>query len=175
MYAPFFISRISLIDQKSGSPNLSGIWYHEEKYHMRGGKMKRLRILKEVLKRTQASKLILAFVLFFLADAFVIMLVEPGIHTYPEALWYCYSVFSTAGFGDVVAVTIIGRILSVLLSIVTILVVALVTGVIVAFYNDLVSIRYKASKAEILSDLERLDELSKEELRELSEKIRRIA
>lgn len=132
-------------------------------------------MLKAVLKRTQASKLIAAFVLFFLADAFVIMLAEPEIHSYGDAVWYCYAVFSTAGFGDIVAVTPVGRVFSILLTIVTILIVALVTGVIVAFYNDLVSMKYKASKAEVLNDLEHLDELSKEELKELSEKIRRIS
>ena len=139
------------------------------------GKMKKLKILRGVLQRTGASKLLFAFLLFFLADAFVIMLAEPGIQTYGQAIWYCYSVFSTAGFGDLVTVTTLGRILSILLTVVTILVVALVTGVIVAFYNDMVSVKYKASKAEVLDELEHLDELSKEELRELSEKIRQIS
>ena len=141
----------------------------------KGVDMKKLKVLKAVLVRTKASELIGGFVLFFLADAFVIMLVEPEIHTYGKALWYCYSVFSTAGFGDVVAQTLVGRILSVVLTIVTLLIVGLVTGVIVAFYNDLVSMKYKASKAELLEDLEHLEDLSKEELRELSDKIRRIS
>lgn len=136
--------------------------------------MKSLRILKNVLKRTKASELIGGFVVFFLIVAFIIMLVEPEIYTYGQALWYCYSVFSTAGFGDVIAVTLIGRLLSVLLTIVTLVVVGVVTGVIVAFYNDLVAMRYKASKAEVLDALEHLDDLSKEELRELSEKIKAI-
>lgn len=137
--------------------------------------MKKLRIFRAVLVRTGASKMIAAFVLFFLAVALLIQLVEPGIRTYGQALWYCYSVFSTAGFGDVVAVTVFGRILSIFLTIVTLLVVGLVTGVIVAFYNDLVSMKYKASKAEVLNDLEHLENLSREELKDLSEKIRRIS
>jgi voltage-gated potassium channel len=136
--------------------------------------MKRLRILKGVLKRTHADRLISGFVVFFLLDAFLIMLVEPGITNYRDAIWYCYAVFSTAGFGDLVAVTVPGRILSILLTIYTILIVALVTGVVVAFYNDVVSMEYKASKAEVLDKLENLETLSKEELSELSEKIRKI-
>lgn len=136
--------------------------------------MKRLRILKGVLKRTHADRLISGFVVFFLLDAFLIMLVEPGITNYRDAIWYCYAVFSTAGFGDLVAVTVPGRILSILLTVYTILIVALVTGVVVAFYNDVVSMEYKASKAEVLDKLENLETLSKEELSELSEKIRKI-
>ena len=78
--------------------------------------MKRLKILKEVLKRTHADRIILGFVIFFLLDALVILLVEPGITTYWDAIWYCYSVFSTVGFGDLTSVSIIGRILSIILT-----------------------------------------------------------
>lgn len=136
--------------------------------------MKRLRLLKGVLKRTHTDRLISGFVVFFLIDAFLIMLVEPDITNYRDAVWYCYAVFSTAGFGDFVAATFPGRLLSILLTICTIMIVALVTGVVVAFYNDLVAMKYKASKAEVLDRLEHLETLSKEELTELSETIRRI-
>lgn len=136
--------------------------------------MKRLRILNGILKKTHAYRLITGFVIFFFLDAFLILLAEPGITNYRDALWYCYSVFSTAGFGDLVAVTILGRILSVLITLYTILIVGLVTGVIVAFYNDMVSIKYKASIAEILDQLEHLETLSGEELAELSAKIRKV-
>ena len=136
--------------------------------------MRSLRLLRGVLKRTYADRLIAGFAVFFLLDAFLIMLVEPGITNYRDAVWYCYAVFSTAGFGDFVVVTVPGRILSMLLTIYTILIVAIVTGVIVAFYNDIVSMKYKASKAEVLDKLEHLETLSKEELSELSDKIRRI-
>ena len=72
------------------------------------------------------------------------------------------------------AVTILGRILFVLITLYTILIVGLVTGVIVAFYNDMVSIKYKASMAEILDQLEHLETLSGEELADLSAKIRKV-
>lgn len=136
--------------------------------------MKRLRILGEVLKRTGATKILAAYVVFFFLEALLVMLVEPEIHKYGDALWYLYAVASTAGFGDFIAMTLFGRILSVLLSIYTILVVSLVTGVIVSFYNEVSSMRYKASKAEIIDQLEHLEELSKEELAELSQKIKNM-
>ena len=82
--------------------------------------MKKLRILWGILKRTRADHILLGFVLFLLADAAVIRLVEPDIHRYGDALWYCYAVISTAGFGDIVTVTLIGKICSVLLTIYTI-------------------------------------------------------
>ena len=136
--------------------------------------MKRLRLLRSVLKRTNADKLITGFAVFFLLAAFLIMLVEPGITNYRDAVWYCYAIFSTAGFGDFVAETIPGRAISIFLTFYTILIVAIVTGVVVAFYNDLVAMKYKASKAELLDKLENLETLSKEELSELSDKIKKI-
>ena len=136
--------------------------------------MKKLKVLRMVLKKTHADSLIIGFVVFFLIDALLILLVEPQITTYGQAIWYCYSVFSTVGFGDFIATTVIGRILSIILTLYTLLVVALVTGVIVAFYNDIVAMKYKASKAEILDKLEHLEDLSKEELAEISERIRHI-
>ncbi len=136
--------------------------------------MKRLRLLRSVLKRTNADKLITGFAVFFLLAAFLIMLVEPGITNYRDAVWYCYAIFSTAGFGDFVAETIPGRAISIFLTVYTILIVAIVTGVVVAFYNDLVAMKYKASKAELLDKLENLETLSKEELSELSDKIKKI-
>ena len=136
--------------------------------------IKKMRILRGVLKRTYADRLIAGFVVFFLAEALLVFLVEPGITTFWDAIWYMYAVFSTVGFGDIVAVTLFGRILSILLTVYTILIVAVVTGVIVAFYNDMVSMQYKASKAEILEKLEHLENCSKEELAEISARIRKI-
>ena len=65
-------------------------------------KMKKLHTLKTVLKATRADKIIFGFVMFVLIAALVIWLVEPNIPHYLDALWYCYTVFSTVGFGDFV-------------------------------------------------------------------------
>ena len=65
--------------------------------------MKRIKVLGSVLKRTRADKIIIGFIVFIFAIAAVIQLVEPDINRYGDALWYCYAVISTAGFGDVVA------------------------------------------------------------------------
>lgn len=136
--------------------------------------MKKLRILWGILKRTQANHILSGFVLFLLADAAVIQLVEPDIHRYVDALWYCYAVISTGGFGDIVTVTLIGKICSVLLTIYTIFVVAIVTGVVVNFYTQLVEMHQKETLAMFMDKLERLPELSKEELEHISQKVRKF-
>ena len=49
----------------------------------------------------------------------------------------CYAVISTAGFGDIVVTTFAAKVVSVLLTAYSIVVIALVTGVIVNYYNQL--------------------------------------
>ena len=69
--------------------------------------MKKIKLLWVILKRTRADKILLGFVAFLFVMAAILWIAEPGIDRYRDALWYCYAVFSTAGFGDIVAVTFI--------------------------------------------------------------------
>ena len=110
---------------------------------------------------------------FLLVCALVIWICEPDIHTYREALWYCFTVVSTIGFGDVVVHTAISRILSVVLSLYAVITLAIFTGVIVNYFTQLVELRQKETLAAVLDKLERLPKLSKEELIQLSDQIKR--
>ena len=130
--------------------------------------MKKLHILKNVLVRTHADKILSTYLIFVFLSALVIRVIEPGISSLPTALWYCYAVISTVGFGDVVVTTYIGKLISALLTVYSLLVIALVTGVIVNYYNQLIQIRQKETLAAFTDKLQRLPELSKEELEEIS-------
>ena len=89
-----------------------------------------------------------------------------------SGLWYSYSVISTVGFGDIVAVTLIGKILSVLLTMYSIIVIAIITGVVVNFYTEINKFQRKETLAVFMDKLERLPDLSEEELEEISDKIK---
>lgn len=136
--------------------------------------MKRLRILWMILKRTRANQILSGFLLFLLAIAAIIQIVEPHINRYVDALWYCYAVISTIGFGDMIAVTLIGKVCSVLLTIYAIFVVAIVTGVVVNYYGQIVAMQQKETMTAFMDQLEHLPELSQEELREISEKVKKF-
>lgn len=135
--------------------------------------MKKLRILNAVLKKTKADKIVLGFVIFLLVCAFIILLVEPDITRYSDALWYCYAVFSTIGFGDIVATAFITKVLSVFITIYALFATAVVTGVVVSFYNGVVEAQFKESKEAFLDKLQRLPELSQEELEEIANKAKK--
>ena len=133
--------------------------------------MRLLRVLWGVLRRTRTDRIFLGFVGFFLAAALVIRLAEPTVQHYGDALWYCYIVVATVGFGDIAAATLVGRVATVLLSLSAILVVALLTGVMVNAYTEFVQLRQKETLVCFIDKLERLPELSKEELEELSQQV----
>ena len=130
-------------------------------------RINRFKLLGNILRHTKADRVLLSFVCFVFADAALIWLFEPTIRTYGGALWYCYAVISTAGFGDVVVTSVIAKILSVVLTCYAVLVLAIVTGVVVNYYNQVTEIRDKETLRSFLSQLERLPELSQEELKEL--------
>lgn len=134
--------------------------------------MQKLRILKQILIRTRVSEILTTYFIFIFAIGWIILLAEPDIHTYRDALWYCYAAATTIGFGDVIATTAISRILSVILSIYSALVIALVTGVVVNFYNQMIKIRQEETLAAFVDKLEHLPELSKEELEDLSNRVK---
>ena len=71
-------------------------------------------------------------------------MVEPTITTFWDGMWYSFAVVTTIGFGDFAATTLVGRILTVVLGIYGIVVVAIMTSVIVNFYNA-VSAKEKTS------------------------------
>ena len=52
-------------------------------------------------------------------------------------MWYCFAVITTIGFGDFYATSLIGRVLTVILGIYGIVVVAILTSVVVNFYNEI--------------------------------------
>ena len=136
--------------------------------------MKKIRILRMVLHKTKADRLVLGFVVFLLVVSGILWAVEPGMTTYREALWYCYAIISTSGFGDFVAVTFVGRVCSILVTIYAIFVIGIVTGVVVSYFQQTVQVQFEESKMAFLDKLEHLPELSKEELEEMAAKARKL-
>ena len=112
------------------------------------------------------------FALVFLAASAVISWAEPNI-SFGDSAWLCFQAISTIGFGDMIVSAGVSRIAIVVLSLFSIIYLAVITGVVVAYCTEMMKHRSDASVAAHLSDLENLDKLSPEELKELSAKIKR--
>ena len=96
----------------------------------------KLDVLRKIVRNTYAAEILFGMLLLMIAFSIVLPQVESGIPTFADALWYCFAIVTTIGFGDYAAVTLPGRIVSVVLGIYGIIVVALITSIIVNFYNE---------------------------------------
>lgn len=134
--------------------------------------MKKTQLLRIVFKQTGALKLLLSYVVVFVSVSVGIWIVEPHIESLFDSIWYCFSVATTIGFGDITATTFLGRALSIFLSVCSVLIISLVPGIITSYYIESTRLRANESTAKFINDLEHLPELSKEELQELSEKVK---
>lgn len=92
--------------------------------------------LLKIIKKTYAAEILYGLATLLVAIAILLSMIEPGMQKIGDALWYCFAIVTTIGFGDIVATTVIGRILSVILGIYGIVVVALITSIIVNLYNE---------------------------------------
>ena len=80
---------------------------------------------------------------------------------------------TTVGFGDVSVHTHLARILSVILSVYALVIIAISTGVVVNFFNQLIELRKENTLNQFIDKMEHLPELSKEELADLSIRVKK--
>lgn len=135
-------------------------------------KIKRVRFLWVIIKRTHAERLVYSLLVSVFVSALILCLVEPDINRYGDALWYTFVSIFTIGFGDFAAVTVIGRIVTIAVTLQALLVLAIIPGIVTSYYIDVVKENRKESVTLFMDKLERLPDLSREELEEISERVR---
>lgn len=94
-------------------------------------------VLKKIVIKTHAAEIFFGLLLLIVTFAMLLTFFEPNMDNFKDALWYCFAIVTTIGFGDLTAVTDFGRILSVILGAYGIVVVALITSIIVNFYGEM--------------------------------------
>ncbi len=132
----------------------------------------RRRLLRKAFQTAGADKIIGGYMIWFFASALIIWIREPHINSYADSLWFCFASATSIGYGDRIAVTLIGRLTTVVLTIYSIAVIAIFTAVIVSFFNEVSGFRASDSAREFIDELEHLPELSKEELEDLSRRVK---
>lgn len=133
--------------------------------------MRKLKLFRTALKTGGANKILISFIIYFLFTSLIVYLVDPAINNFFNSMWYCFTVISTIGFGDIVVTTVAAKILTVLLSFYALIVLAIITGTVVNYFSELQKAKSNESVLEFLDKLEHLDTLSKEELKEISKKV----
>lgn len=132
----------------------------------------RFKRLWNIIKVTKTDKICIYFLIFNIICAGALCYIEPNIKTFGEGVWYCFSIITTIGFGDIEAVTSLGRLISIVLGIYAIFIVALVPGVVVSYFNEFMKQKENETMLTFMEQLENLPSLSKDELEQISNKVK---
>ena len=132
------------------------------------------RMLMKSLLSINFHLILLTYLIVYVVFSLVIWFYDPDVKNLSDALWFTFETATTIGYGDIIVDSVVGRTLTVILSIYSIAVVAIFTGVIAGFFVEIMKLRAHESATEFLDELERLPELSHEELVSLSEKAKRF-
>ena len=136
--------------------------------------MKKIGLLWKVIRRLHFDKILYGFLAWILVASVIILLVEPEITKFGDALWFVFVACTSIGFGDFVTVTFVGRLLTVLSTLYEIVIVAMFSGVVVSYYLEVVRRRENEILSGYLDKLEHLTELSREELQQIEDKAREM-
>ena len=108
----------------------------------------RLDVLRKVIRKSYAAEILFGMLLLMIAFSILLCTMDDNFRSFEDALWFCFATVTTIGYGDVTTNAPIGRILGVVLGVYGIVVVALITSVIVNFYNETKAAPEEALKEE---------------------------
>lgn len=128
----------------------------------------RRQTLISIIRKTYTIEILYGLIILMLVTSILLTVVDDGFNNYGDALWYCFAVVTTIGFGDFTVTSFVGRMLSVMLGIYGIIVVALITSIIVNFYNE--SSAHSRGDQDINRMVKELDEERKEVVKDEEEK-----
>ena len=94
------------------------------------------RVLRTVIKNSiRPLKAVLALtVTYIIISALIIFHIEPGFKDFFEAMYWATVSLTTVGYGDLVPTTTLGRIITMISSIMGVAVIALPSGIVTAGY-----------------------------------------
>lgn len=137
--------------------------------------MFRLKIIRSVFRQTGLGAATSGVLAVYLACAVIIYASEPDAITFGDSLWLCFQTMATIGFGDVPADAPLARAVLVVLSLVSVLYLAVLTGSFASYCTNIMQSRAKNTVVRMAARLEHLEDLSRDELVELSRQARDIS
>ena len=135
--------------------------------------MKKLKIFHRIMKTTHMYEMLAGFLVYYFITAIVIWAVDPSITKFSDSLWLCFATSTTVGFGDVTATSLVSRILTVILTLYGILVTAFIPAVVVNYFMEFQRVKANDTMDQFFDKLENLDTLSKEELKAISDEVKK--
>ena len=131
---------------------------------MPGGPLERraTRALTGLTLRSAIGLIVGVATVLSIGAAILVWLIDPGIGTFGDALWWAVSTGSTVGYGDVVPESTGGRLVGTVLMLTGLSLIPVITSVVVSI---LVSQRNREAREQEMQDVEqilgRLDEIER--------------
>ena len=101
------------------------------KIHLRG--------LLKIIRKTYVIEILYGLIILMVSCSFYFSIMESGIASFWDGLWYSFAIITTIGLGDLTVTSGISRALTAVLGIYGIIVTASITSVIVNYYNEVKS------------------------------------
>jgi voltage-gated potassium channel len=119
-----------------------------------------------ILKTNELDKVLGVIFVVILASSFLIMVFEPSIKTYQDALWWSMVTATTVGYGDISPESGMGRVIATILMLFGIGLIGMVTSSISTYF---ISGNKKGNPTieHLKNELDRYDELTDHELNRL--------
>lgn len=134
--------------------------------------MFKLRMIWRIIKEAGLVHISVVFAFVFAACTFGVLAFDRGVTSLADAAWYCFQAVTTIGFGDVLVQSPAARLATVALSVISVFYLAVITGAVVSYCSEIMALRRNQSVMHFMDQLEHLEDLSPEELADLSRKVR---
>ena len=123
-----------------------------------------LRPVYGLLKTNGLDKLLVVAAILLIVIPVPIILVEPDINTFSDALWWAIVTTTTVGYGDISPTTPLGRMLAVILMLVGIGIIGTLTSSITSYFSSRHSKTHNEQVLELLQSIEEIDKLTAEDV-----------
>ncbi|RNF41278.1 potassium channel family protein [Planococcus salinus] len=117
-----------------------------------------------LLRTNGLDKLLTVAVVLLFIIPIPIILVEPGINTFSDALWWAIVTTTTVGYGDISPTTPLGRVLAVILMLVGIGIIGTFTSSITSYFGNRNKKTHNEQVLELLQSIEEIDNLTAEDV-----------
>jgi voltage-gated potassium channel len=129
-----------------------------------------LKLLWQTIKVMRADQIVVGWIILLIASVFFFRWYNPvEFPTMQDSAWYVFETVSTIGYGDFVATTGGGRIVTVLIGFSSLFVLAILTGVVVNYYTQRMQLAQNESFIAFGHKMEHVTEMTPDELAQLQE------
>lgn len=116
-----------------------------------------------VLQTNGLDKLLIITMIMLFVIPIPVILVEPEINTFPDALWWAIVTTTTVGYGDISPTTGLGRFLAVILMLVGIGIIGTFTSAITSYFSRENELSHDQQVLQIIQTIEDVDDITKED------------